>query len=92
MAKIDQKVKEIIGKMVRSSEAEVTPTVLLAGELGADCFDLLELVLTLEEIFEIEIPNAEAESIHTVQDAIDCAIRYARGGGKWSPSTHGVAC
>ena len=71
MASVDEKVKQIIVEQLGVDEAEVTPTAHFIDDLGADSLDIVELVMELEEEFEITIPDEEAEKIKTVGEAID---------------------
>lgn len=71
MASIEEKVKQLIVEQLGVDEAEVTPTAHFIDDLGADSLDIVELVMTFEESFEIEIPDEDAEKIHTVKDAVD---------------------
>ena len=68
---ITEKVKQIISEQLGVEEAEVTPSASFIDDLGADSLDTVELVMALEETFDIEIPDEDAEKIRTVQDAID---------------------
>ena len=70
MAVADQ-VKKIIVEQLGVDEEEVTPDASFVDDLGADSLDTVELVMALEEEFECEIPDEEAEKITTVQGAID---------------------
>lgn len=67
---IDEKVKSIIVEQLGVEEDEVTPTASFAEDLGADSLDQVELVMALEEEFNLEISDEEAEKIKTVQDAV----------------------
>jgi acyl carrier protein len=71
MASVEEKVKQLIVEQLQVDEAEVTPTAHFVDDLGADSLDIVELVMTFEEAFEIEIPDEEAEKITTVKDATD---------------------
>ncbi len=71
MPSVDEKVKQIIVEQLGVDEAEVTPTAHFIDDLGADSLDIVELVMTFEEAFEIEIPDEEAEKIQTVKDAVE---------------------
>ena len=68
---VEEKVKEIIIDQLGVDEKQVTASALFIDDLGADSLDTVELVMALEEEFDIEIPDDEAESITKVQDAID---------------------
>ena len=71
MASVAEKVKQIIVEQLGVDEAEVTPTASFVDDLGADSLDTVELVMALEEAFELDIPDEDAEKILTVQQAID---------------------
>ena len=71
MGTVDERVKKIIGEQLGVEEDEVTPEASFVEDLGADSLDTVELVMALEEEFECEIPDEEAEKITTVQQAID---------------------
>ncbi|MBI5167232.1 MAG: acyl carrier protein [candidate division NC10 bacterium] len=68
---IEDKVKRIIVDQLGVDEAEVTPEASFIEDLGADSLDTVELVMALEEEFNIEIPDEHAEKIVTVKDAIE---------------------
>jgi acyl carrier protein len=71
MAKtVEERVKEIIVEQLGVEEDDVTPTAKFIEDLGADSLDTVELVMALEENFDIQIPDEEAEKIVTVGDAI----------------------
>ena len=65
------KVQKIVSEQLGVDEAEVKPEANFANDLGADSLDTVELVMALEEEFDIEIPDESAESISTVQSAVD---------------------
>jgi acyl carrier protein len=65
------RVKKVIVEQLDASEEEVTATASFVDDLGADSLDVVELVMGLEEEFEIEIPDEDAEKIQTVQDAVN---------------------
>ena len=68
---VADKVKSIIVEQLGVDEEEVTPDASFVDDLGADSLDTVELVMALEEEFDIEISDENAEKIQTVQDAID---------------------
>lgn len=65
------KVKGIIVDQLGVSEDDVTTEATFLGDLGADSLDLVELIMALEEEFDIEIPDEDAEKLQTVGDAVD---------------------
>ena len=67
---IEERVKKIIVEQLGVKEEEVKPEASFIEDLGADSLDTVELVMALEEEFDIEIPDEEAEKITTVQSAI----------------------
>lgn len=71
MENIEQRVKKIVAEQLGVNEAEVKHESSFVNDLGADSLDTVELVMALEEEFECEIPDEEAEKITTVQQAID---------------------
>jgi acyl carrier protein len=68
---IEAKVKSIIADQLGVSEDEIKMESSFIEDLGADSLDIVELVMAMEEEFEIEIPDEEAENIKTVGDAIN---------------------
>jgi acyl carrier protein len=75
---IMEKVKQIISEQLGVEESEVTPSASFIDDLGADSLDTVELVMALEEAFDIEIPDEDAEKIRTVQDAIDYIEKHSK--------------
>ena len=75
---IEAKVKQIIIDELGVDENEVTPNARFIDDLGADSLDTVELVMALEEEFECEIPDEEAEKITTVQQAIDYVSAHVK--------------
>ena len=71
MENIEQRVKKIVAEQLGVNEAEIKNESSFVDDLGADSLDTVELVMALEEEFETEIPDEEAEKIATVQQAID---------------------
>ena len=70
MATNQERLIEIIAKQLGVDEDNVTPDASFMEDLGADSLDTVELVMALEEEFDIEIPDSDAEKIQTVQDAL----------------------
>ena len=73
---IEQRVKDIIVEQLGVNADQVTPDAKFIEDLGADSLDTVELVMALEEEFETEIPDEEAEKITTVKDAIDYILAH----------------
>lgn len=71
MASVEKRVKEIVAEQLGVDESQVTNEASFMEDLGADSLDTVELVMALEEEFEIEISDEDAEKIQTVQDAVD---------------------
>jgi acyl carrier protein len=71
MSSIEKRVKEIVAEQLGVDESQVTNEASFMDDLGADSLDTVELVMALEEEFDIEISDENAEKIQTVQDAID---------------------
>ena len=68
---VEEKVKEIIVDQLGVDENQVTASASFIEDLGADSLDTVELVMALEEEFDVEISDEDAEKIYRVQDAID---------------------
>ena len=69
---VETKVKKVIAQKIPGIDIEdIVPEASLIEDLGADSLTIVELVMTMEEIFEIEIDEDDAEKLLTVQDAID---------------------
>jgi acyl carrier protein len=66
-----EKVKEIVVEQLGVEESEVTMEASFIDDLGADSLDIVELIMALEEEFDLEIPDKEAEKITTVGDAVE---------------------
>ncbi len=69
-----EKVREIIADVLNVDEQEITMDSTFVDDLGADSLDIFQIIMGVEETFDIEIDNDEADNIRTVQDAVD-AIR-----------------
>jgi acyl carrier protein len=74
---IEKRVKEIIVEQLGVNESEVTPEAKFVDDLGADSLDLVELVMALEEEYNMEISDEDAEKILTVGDAIQYIQAHA---------------
>ena len=68
---VEAKVKSIIAEQLGVAEDEIKGASSFIEDLGADSLDIVELVMAMEEEFEVEIPDEEAENIKTVQDAVN---------------------
>jgi acyl carrier protein len=68
---VQDKVKKIIAEKLGVDPSDVVPQASFIDDLGADSLDLVELIMSMEEAFEIEISDEDAERLKTVQDAID---------------------
>lgn len=79
MSNVQERVQKIIAEQLSVSEDQVTGEASFVDDLGADSLDTVELVMALEEEFEIDIPDEEAEKIVTVQDAVDYIKSHAEG-------------
>ena len=77
MSSIEEQVKAIVAEQLGVKEDEVTNGASFVDDLGADSLDTVELVMALEEEFETEIPDEDAEKITTVQQAIDFVTALA---------------
>lgn len=71
MALDTDKIKTIIAEQLQIDEDQVTPDASFMDDLGADSLDTVELIMALEEEFDMEIPDSDAEKIRTVQDALN---------------------
>jgi acyl carrier protein len=71
MSTIEARVKKIVVEQLGVKEDEVSNNASFVNDLGADSLDTVELVMALEEEFETEIPDEEAEKITTIQQAVD---------------------
>ncbi|MFV1974565.1 MAG: acyl carrier protein [Candidatus Scalindua sp.] len=68
---VEEKVKEIIVKQMGANKDQVTPDTSFINDLGADSLDTVELVMELEDAFDVSIPDEDAEKMQTVGDAIN---------------------
>jgi len=74
MSNIEERVKKIVCEQLGVKEEDVKASSSFVDDLGADSLDNVELVMALEEEFETEIPDEDAEKLTTVQEAIDYII------------------
>src|SRR3954465_6683842 len=81
---VEDKVKQIIVEQLGVDEGEGTQNASFVDDLGADSLDPVELAMALEEAFDIEIPDEDAEKIRTVKDAIEYIGKNAKGGKKFA--------
>ena len=68
---VEERVKKIIVEQLGVDESQVTGDASFIDDLGADSLDTVELIMALEEEFDMEVPDEEAEKISTVRDAIE---------------------
>ena len=66
-----EKLKKIIAEVLNVDEEEITMETTFVDDLGADSLDVFQIIMGIEEEFDIEIPNEEAEKIVTVGDAVE---------------------
>jgi acyl carrier protein len=78
MENIEQRVRKIIAEQLGVNETEIKNESSFVDDLGADSLDTVELVMALEEEFETEIPDEEAEKITTVQQAVDFVKAHSK--------------
>lgn len=81
-AEIESRVKKIVVEQLGVKEDEVTTDASFVDDLGADSLDTVELVMALEEEFETEIPDSEAEKIITIKDAVKYITERMNKDGK----------
>ena len=71
MSSVDEKIAKIICEQLDVPEKDVVPEASFVDDLGADSLDQVELIMAMEEEFDVSIPDEDAEKIATVKDAID---------------------
>lgn len=69
-ANVEERVKSIICDQLSVEPVKVVPAASFIDDLGADSLDIVELVMTMEEEFDLDIPDADAEKIKTVDDVV----------------------
>jgi len=72
--RIEEKVKKLIAEKLDVDLSDVVPEASLIDDLGADSLAIVELIMTMEEEFDIEVPDEDAEKLATVKEAIDYII------------------
>jgi acyl carrier protein len=77
MALETDRIVTIIAEQLQIDEDQVTPDASFMDDLGADSLDTVELIMALEEEFDLEIPDSEAEKIRTVQDTLNYMKSHA---------------
>ena len=76
MSNIEERVRKIVVEQLGVKEEDATLSASFVDDLGADSLDTVELVMALEEEFETEIPDEDAEKITTVQQAVDYVLAH----------------
>ena len=74
-----KKVKEVIAEQLNIQESEVSEDTSFQDDLGADSLDIFQIIMALEEEFDIEISNEDAEKINTLKDAVEYIKNTASG-------------
>ena len=77
-AEIEAKIIKIVSDQLNVDEGEINPDSSFVDDLGADSLDTVELVMALEEEFDVEIPDEDAEKMQTVGDVVDYIEEYTR--------------
>ena len=77
MSSVEERVRKIVVEQLGVKEEEVVLSASFVDDLGADSLDTVELVMALEEEFETEIPDEDAEKITTVQQAVDYVTAHS---------------
>jgi len=75
MASVEERIIELITEQLDRDKSEISPEMSFIDDLGADSLDLVELIMTIEEEYNIEIPDDDAEKITYIKDAIE----YVKG-------------
>ena len=76
MSNVEERVRKIVVEQLGVKEEDATPSASFVDDLGADSLDTVELVMALEEEFETEIPDEEAEKITTIKEAVDYILAH----------------
>lgn len=78
MSSIEERVKKIVAEQLGVKEGDIQNSASFVEDLGADSLDTVELVMALEEEFECDIPDEDAEKITTVQQALDYVLAHQK--------------
>lgn len=70
-SEIEERLKKIVAEQLGVEESKIVPSARFTEDLNADSLDLVEMIMSLEEEFGVEIPDEDAEKIMTVQDALE---------------------
>lgn len=68
---VEDKIKKVVSEKLKVEEGDVVPEAHFVNDLGADSLDLVELIMSMEEVFDIEISDDEAEKLVRVKDAVE---------------------
>lgn len=79
MADIAEKIRKIINEQLNVSDEDIVPEASFVDDLGADSLDQVELIMAMEEEFDLSISDEDAEKITTVQNAIDFITKASAG-------------
>jgi acyl carrier protein len=74
-----ERLKKIVAEQLGADESKIVPAARFTDDLNADSLDLVEMIMSLEEEFGVEIPDEDAEKIVSVQDAIDYIDTHSQG-------------
>ena len=77
---MEARLKKIVAEQLGVDEAKIVPSAKFSDDLNADSLDLVEMIMSLEEEFGVEIPDEDAEKLLTVQDAIDYIDSHSAAG------------
>ncbi|HNP71212.1 MAG TPA: acyl carrier protein [Kouleothrix sp.] len=77
---METRLKHIVAEQLGVEEAKIVPSARFTDDLNADSLDLVEMIMSLEEEFGVEIPDEDAEKLLTVQDAIDYIDSHSAAG------------
>jgi len=76
---LEAQLKKIVAEQLGVDESKIIPSARFSEDLNADSLDLVEMIMSLEEEFSVEIPDEDAEKIRTVKDAVDYIDKHAKG-------------